>query len=53
LFLLGFAEGFDAGQIANDIGASRQTVDHYMRFKDQMDVAAAGRERLRLLKTEG
>jgi hypothetical protein len=48
-----FAEGFDAGQIANDIGATRQTVDHYMRFKDQMDVAAAGRERLRLIKNEG
>ena len=47
-----FAEGFDAGQIANGIGATRQTVDHYMRFKDQMDVAAAGRERLRLIKSE-
>ena len=48
-----FAEGFDAGQIANDIGATRQTVDHYMRFKDQMDVAAVGRERLQLVKSEG
>lgn len=48
-----FAEGFDAGQIANDIGASRQTVDHYMRFRDQMEVAAAGRERLRMIKGEG
>jgi len=48
-----FAEGFDAGQIANDIGATRQTVDHYMRFRDQMDVAAAGRARLRLIQTDG
>jgi hypothetical protein len=48
-----FAEGFDAGQIANDIGASRQTVDHYMRFKGQMGVAAAGRKRLRLVDKEG
>lgn len=46
-----FGEGFDAGQISNDIGASRQTVDHYMRFKDQMEVAAAGRSRLRLIES--
>jgi hypothetical protein len=28
---------------------SRPLVDHYMRFKDQMEVATAGRERLRLV----
>jgi hypothetical protein len=32
---------------------SRPLVDHYMRFKDQMEVATAGRERLRLVDSEG
>jgi hypothetical protein len=41
--------GYDTDQIANDIGMSRPLVDHYMRFKDQMEVATAGRERLRLV----
>jgi hypothetical protein len=43
------AEGFAVEQIANDIGMSRQMVDHYMRFKDQMEIATAGRNRLRLV----
>jgi hypothetical protein len=47
--LLRWSEGFDVDQISNDIGMSRQTVDHYMRFKDQMDIAADGRARLRLV----
>jgi len=48
--LLRFSEGFDADQISNDIGMSRQMVQHDMRFKDQMDVAAGGRKRLGLIK---
>jgi hypothetical protein len=48
--LVRFAAGYDVGQIANDIGASRQTVEHYMRFRDQMEVAAAGGLRLRLIE---
>jgi integrase len=46
------AEGFGVEQIANDIGMSRQMVDHYMRFKDQMQVAAESRNRLRLVAGE-
>jgi hypothetical protein len=37
-------------KIANDIGMSRQNVEHYMRFKDQMKVGADGQKRLRLVK---
>jgi hypothetical protein len=48
-----WAEGFDVDQIANDIGMSRQTVDYYMRFKDQMGLAADGRARLKLVGREG
>jgi integrase len=51
--LLRIAAGYDTDQIANDIGMSRPMVDHYMRFKDQMQVAAAGRDRLRLVDAEG
>jgi hypothetical protein len=42
-------QGYDVDQIANDIGMSRQNVEHYMRFKDQMKVAADGQKRLRLV----
>ncbi len=28
--------GYEVGQIANDIGMSRQNVEHYMQFRDQM-----------------
>jgi hypothetical protein len=45
-----YAQGYDVDQIANDIGMSRQMVEHYMRFKDQMQVAAGGRARLRLIE---
>lgn len=51
--LLRFASGYDADQIANDVGMSRQMVDHYMRFRDQMEVASGGRERLRLVDAGG
>lgn len=44
--LLRHAAGYDTGQIANDVGMSRPMVEHYMRFKDQMEVAAAGQLRL-------
>lgn len=44
------AQGYDVDQIANDIGMSRQMVERYMRFRDQMQVATAGRERLKLVK---
>jgi hypothetical protein len=47
-----WAEGYDVDQISNDIGMSRQMVDHYMRFKDQMGLAADGRRRLRLVTNE-
>jgi integrase len=46
-----WSQGHGVDQIANDIGMSRQNVEHYMRFKDQMEVAAAGTGRLRLVKT--
>ncbi len=38
--------------LTNDIGMSRQMVDHYMRFKDQMGVAAGGQRRLKLVTRE-
>jgi len=47
--LLRFVAGYSVEQIANDIGMSRQMVERYMRFKDQVEVAAAGRARLKLL----
>jgi hypothetical protein len=51
--LVRFAAGYDKDQIANDIGASSQTIAHYMRFRDQMEVAATGRKRLRLVGRAG
>jgi integrase len=42
-------QGYEVDQIANDIGMSRQNVEHYMRFKDQMKVGADGQKRLRLV----
>jgi hypothetical protein len=42
----------DVDQIANDIGMSRQNVEHYMRFKDQMKVGAEGQKRLPLVTNE-
>ena len=45
-------QGYEVDQIANDIGMSRQNVEHYMRFKDQMQVAAHGQKRLRLVSNE-
>jgi hypothetical protein len=44
-----YAQGHDVTQ-SNDVGMSRQMVEHYMRFKDQMEMAAAGAARLRLVK---
>jgi hypothetical protein len=38
---------------ANDIAMSRQMVDHYMRFRDQMGIAADRRKRLKVVKSEG
>jgi hypothetical protein len=43
------AAGHDVDQIANDIGMSRQMVERYMRFRDQMEIAAAGQARLRIV----
>jgi hypothetical protein len=51
--LLRFVEGLSQDQIGNDIGAHPSTVGHYMRFRDQMEVAASGRDRLRLVGDEG
>jgi integrase len=45
-------QGYEVDQIANDIGMSRQNVEHYMRFKDQMKVGADGQKRLRLVDKE-
>lgn len=42
-------QGYDVDQIANDIGMSRQNVEHYMRFRNQMKVGADGQKRLRLV----
>jgi hypothetical protein len=42
-------QGYEVNQIANDIGMSRQNVDHYMRFRNQMKVGADGQKRLRLI----
>jgi hypothetical protein len=42
-------QGYEVDQIANDIGMTRQNVEHYMRFKDQMKVGADGQKRLRLV----
>ena len=44
------ALGHDVDQIANDIGMSRQMVERYMRFRDQMEVATTGQARLKLIK---
>ncbi|WP_194474594.1 hypothetical protein [Bradyrhizobium sp. CCBAU 51753] len=44
--------GYNVDQIANDIGMSRQNVEHYMRFKDQMKVGAEGQQRLRLVSSD-
>ena len=45
------ADRYDVEQIANDVGMSTQMVEHYMRFKDQMEVADRGR--LRVVKGTG
>jgi hypothetical protein len=36
-------------QIANDIGMSRQMVERYMRFRDQMQIAVNGQARLQVV----
>lgn len=46
-FLARFAAGYDVDQIANDVGASAQTVTGYMRFRDQLEIAVVGQDRLR------
>ncbi|WP_316158501.1 MULTISPECIES: hypothetical protein [unclassified Bradyrhizobium] len=43
-------QGYEVDQIANDIGMSRQNVEHYMRFKDQMKIGADGQRRLQIVK---
>ena len=45
--------GYEVDQIANDIGMSPQMVGHYMRFRDQMKVAADGQRRLRVVSDQG
>jgi hypothetical protein len=47
--LLRYSLGYEVDQIANDIGMSRPMVERYMRFKDQMEIAAGGATRPRLL----
>jgi integrase len=42
-------QGYEVDQIANDIGMSRQNVEHYMRFRDQMRVGAEGQKRLHVV----
>jgi integrase len=41
--------GYTVDQIGNDIGMSRQNVDHYMRFRDQMKVGFDNQTRLRVV----
>lgn len=48
--LLRSERGYDVDQIANDIGMSRQNVQHYMRFRDQMKIATDGQRRLAIVK---
>jgi hypothetical protein len=48
-----FEAGYEVDQIANDIGMSRQMVERYMRFKDQMQVGVGGAARLRLVEGKG
>jgi hypothetical protein len=43
------ADGHDIDQISNDIGMSRPMVERYMRFRDQMEVAAAGQAKLKVV----
>jgi integrase len=47
--LIRFALGYEVDQIGNDIGMSRRMVEHYMRFKDQMEVAGGGGARLKIV----
>jgi hypothetical protein len=35
--LLRYSLGYEVDQIANDVGMSRQMVERYMRFRDQME----------------
>lgn len=42
--LLRFAEGDSVDRIANDVGMNKQTVERYMRFRDQIEVAEQGRK---------
>jgi hypothetical protein len=49
--LLRRADGHSNEQISNDVGMSLQMVDHYMRFRDQMEVAE--RSRLRVVDQTG
>jgi hypothetical protein len=45
-------QGYEVDQIANDIGMSRQNVEHDMRFRDQLKVGADGQKRLRVVGNE-
>jgi hypothetical protein len=45
--------GYDTNQVSNDIGMSRQMIDHHMKFKDQMGIAADGEKHLKLITQEG
>lgn len=47
--LIRFALGYEVDQIGNDIGMSRQMVERYIRFKDQMEVASDGGARLKIV----
>lgn len=42
-FLKRLAAGYAKDQIANDCGAHPNTVQHYMRFRDQVEIADANR----------
>jgi len=48
--LLRAEQGYAVEQIANDIGMSRQNVDVYMRFRDQMKMATDGQKKLRVVQ---
>jgi hypothetical protein len=50
--LLRYSLSCEVDQIANDIGMSRQMVQRYMGFKDQMEVATGGATRPRLFEVK-
>lgn len=51
--LVRLSAGHDPQQVSNDIGMSLPMVQRYIRFRDQVEVAEAGRRRLKLVASDG